>query len=119
MSDKQVDRRAERRICRNPGITVRPPTLESDDQVAGGHGLPGKLVCDRQHFPDSFDPTPDCADRATGFLDSHRGKKWTRRKVLAGKQIFHLVNLAPKSDHQYPAEINVPRIARERATQDL
>jgi hypothetical protein len=67
MADKQVNRGTQCRIRRYPGIAVRTPALETDDQVFRRHDLTPDLVRDRQHFPNPFDAAPYCTDRASRF----------------------------------------------------
>ena len=94
MAYQQIDRGAERRVGRDPRITVRATALKSDRQVADGYLRARDVVGVRKHFVDQLDAASHRLARATGFLDVEGSEERIFREMLGGEQIADLVGFA-------------------------
>ena len=119
MAPQQIDRDAERRVGRDPRVAIRATALKPDRQVADGDLRARDVVGVRQHFVDQVDAASHRLARAPGFLDVEGLEQRIFREVLGGEQIADLVGFAAEPDHEHTAEIDVPRVAGERAAQDV
>ena len=66
-----------------------------------------------------LDAVRDRLRRAAGVLDAERAQQRAFLQVLRAEQRADLVRLAAEADDQHAGEVGVPRVAAERAPQEL
>lgn len=115
--DQPVDRRAERGVCGNARIAVRPAALQPDRQLRCTDGGPPVRIHDGEEFDDQFLAAPDGSDGPTLVLDRHGFEAGAGFQPLDIKHARDLVRLATETDQQHAPEIGMPRIAAERPAQ--
>ena len=117
MADDQVARDPERRIGRDAGIAVRPPALQGDLQVLRRDGLTTDLIRLLEHLPHEGEPCFDRLAGATHALDVHVADPVGQ--LVLPQHLADLVHLAPEPEHDHVREVGVPRVAGQRAAQQL
>ena len=83
------------------------------------HRLPLHRIGVRQHVLHHLDAVSDRLCRAAGVLDRERAQQRALGQVLRAEQRADLVRLAAQAHDQHTGEVRVPRVAAERAAQQL